>query len=264
VVRHTDTPARLVGVIARRIPRRGRGLCVLAALVLLATPRHSAADADALWRIVGDRCIPDQQQNGSPKPCELVDLVAGYAVLKDLVGDTQFLVIPTVRVSGIDSPEILAPNAPNYWEGAWQARGFVNARAHRELPRDVISLAINSVSGRTQDQLHIHVDCVRRDVQATLQKNAKDIGAHWTALPVKLSGHDYQAMRIDQPDLSRTNPFVLLADGIAGARADMAHYTLVVVGESSGFVLLAGHASPLSGDSGSGEELQDHACAAAH
>ena len=53
------------------------------------------------------------------------------------------------------------------------------------------------------------------------------------------------------------------ADGIPGARADMAHYTLVLVGVADGFVLLAGHADGIA-NRGSGEELQDHACAAAH
>ena len=72
------------------------------------------------------------------------------------------------------------------------------------------------------------------------------------------------AMRIKQPDLGRANPFLLLARGIPGADAEMARYTLVVVGDVNGFVLLADRASPAAGDRGSGEELQDHACAAAH
>jgi CDP-diacylglycerol pyrophosphatase len=229
---------------------------VAALFALLAVPRHTMADADALWHIVSTQCVPDQQQFNSPKPCALVDLSAGYVVLKDLVGDTQFLLLPTARITGIESPAILTPDAPNYWEAAWQARHFVDERGHRSMPRETISLAVNSIDGRTQDQLHIHIDCVRIDVAATLREHAGDIGTGWTAFPARLAGHDYMAMRIDQPDLAHTNPFDLLAQGIQGARADMAHYTLVVVGVPGGFVLLAGH--------GSGEELQDHDCAAAH
>ena len=234
-----------------------------ALLALLITPRPAASDADALWYIVNEQCLPDQQQLHSPKPCELVDLSAGYVVLKDRVGDTQFLVMPTARISGIESPEILASDAPNYWEAAWQARRYVEDRAGHPLPRDVIGLAINSASGRTQNQLHIHVDCTRLDVIAALHEHIDAIGTAWAQFPVKLSGHDYMAMRIDQPDLAHTNPFVLLADGIPGARADMAHYTLVVAGDPGGFVLLAGRATGIT-NHGSGEELQDHACAAAH
>ena len=228
----------------------------VALCAMLAAPHYAAADADALWYIVNEQCVPDQQQFHSPKPCDQVDLAAGYVVLKDRVGDTQFLLMPTAHITGIESPEILAPGSPNYWNAAWQARHFVDERAHRTMPPETISLAINSADARTQNQLHIHIDCLRLDVQAALREHAGDIGTAWGLFPAKLSGHDYMAMRIDRPDLGDANPFVLLADGIPGARADMAQYTLVVVGDPGGFVLLAGH--------GSGEELQDHACAAAH
>ena len=228
----------------------------VALCAMLAAPHYAAADADALWYIVNEQCVPDQQQFHSPKPCDQVDLAAGYVVLKDRVGDTQFLLMPTAHITGIESPEILAPGSPNYWNAAWQARHFVDERAHRTMPPETISIAVNSADARTQNQLHIHIDCLRLDVQAALREHAGDIGTAWGLFPAKLSGHDYMAMRIDRPDLGDANPFVLLADGIPGARADMAQYTLVVVGDPGGFVLLAGH--------GSGEELQDHACAAAH
>jgi CDP-diacylglycerol pyrophosphatase len=252
----------------------GRGLgggvscaAVLTAIALLCTPHTASADANVLWRIVSEQCVPNQKQNHTPQPCARVDLGGGYAVLKDLVGNTQFLLIPTTRISGIESADILSPNAPNYWADAWQARTFVEDRAHRHLPRDALGLAVNAISGRTQDQLHIHIDCVRLDVRGALHEHAAAIGTHWSRLPAPLVGHDYMAMRLEQPELGATNPFVLLAGGVAGARADMAHRTLVVIGDSDqgkdGFVLLAGHATPATGDWGSGEQLLDHACAVA-
>jgi CDP-diacylglycerol pyrophosphatase len=240
---------------------------LLAIALLCAFPRPASADSNALWHIVGERCVPDEKDNHSPRPCEEVNLAGGYAVLKDIVGNTQFLLIPTTRVSGIESPQIRAPNAPNYWEAAWQARRYVEERAHRTLPRNDIGLAINSISGRTQNQLHIHVDCMRLDVIAALRDHAAAIGPTWTKFPVPLAQHHYMAMRLAQPNLANVNPFVLLADGVPGARADMAHETLVVVGDTyqghDDFVLLAGHASPATGNWGAGEQLQDHACAAA-
>jgi CDP-diacylglycerol pyrophosphatase len=243
-----------------------RALPLIALAVLLA-PRPASADSNALWHIVSEQCVPDEKQNHNPHPCTKVDLADGYAVLKDLVGNTQFLLIPIARISGIESSEILAPDAPNYWADAWQARSSVEDRARRHLPRDGLGLAINAISGRTQNQLHIHIDCVRLDVRTALRAHAAAIGTQWQRFPVPLVGHDYMAMRLDQPDLGATNPFVLLADGVPGARADMAHETLVVIGDSSqgrdGFVLLAGHATPATGDWGSGEQLLDHACAAA-
>jgi CDP-diacylglycerol pyrophosphatase len=235
-----------------------------AALLFLFAIRPAVAeDPDVLWKIINQQCVPNEREYGQPKPCEKVDLTGDYVVLKDRDGATQFLVMPTERVTGIEDPAILAPNAPNYWEDAWEARSYVDERADRTMPRDTISLAINSISGRTQNQLHIHVDCVRPDVRNALHDHADAIGAAWTKFPEQLAGHGYMAMRIAAPDLTHSNPFDLLADDLPGAKTDMGHYTLVVVGQADGFVLLAGHATGLT-NRGSGEELQDHTCALAH
>ncbi|HEX4216814.1 MAG TPA: CDP-diacylglycerol diphosphatase, partial [Acidimicrobiales bacterium] len=138
-----------------------------------------AADPDALWNIVGGQCVPNQQAKQDPAPCVSVDLAGGYAVLKDQRGVTQVLVIPTTRVSGIESPALLDPAAPNYWADAWKARRNVEQFAHREIPREDLALAVNSVYGRSQDQLHIHVDCIRPDVRDALDTAMDRIGLKW-------------------------------------------------------------------------------------
>ena len=76
------------------------------------------------------------------------------------------------------------------------------------------------------------------------------------------------AMRVLGEDLGQANPFEFLAAGLPGARGDMRSYTMVVAGarfpdRGPGFVVLAHRADPGVGDPGSGESLQDHACALA-
>ncbi|MET0475762.1 MAG: CDP-diacylglycerol diphosphatase [Mycobacterium sp.] len=223
---------------------------------------HASSDPDALWRIVSTECVPNQLEHDDPAPCAAVD--DGSAVLKDLVGATQYLLIPTARSTGIEAPALLEPGAPNYFEDAWRARTFVDERAGWALPRDWVSLAINSAYARSQSQLHIHVDCVRADVRTALSEHAADVGGVWAPFPVPLAGHRYDAIAVDGDDLDAVNPFVLLADGIAGARGDMASRTLVAVGAvrpdgRPGFVILSDRADAGTGDLAEGEELQDHA-----
>jgi CDP-diacylglycerol pyrophosphatase len=247
---------------------------IVVAIVLLGTaPNGDAADHDALWKIVHGQCIPDQEQEGDPAPCALVDLrqgdAAGYAVLKDFVGATQYLLIPTARVSGIESPLLLAPGAPNYFADAWRERVYTERAAKRPLPRAAISLAINSAFARSQNQLHIHIDCVRADVRAVLQRQLAAIGDSWAPLAEPLAGHPYLAVRVLADALDGTNPFALLADGVPGARTAMGEQTLVAVGAefaggNPGFVILTDHLNSATGDKASGEELQDHDCALAH
>ncbi|HWA80517.1 MAG TPA: CDP-diacylglycerol diphosphatase, partial [Acetobacteraceae bacterium] len=136
-----------------------------------------AGNPSALWHIVHDRCVPNEQAHGNPAPCALVDLNRGYVVLKDIVGATQFLVLPTARVTGIESPAILVPGAPNYLQDAWAARRFVRARAPAPLSREDLSLAVNSIYGRSQNQLHIHVDCLRVDVRDALGRYLSGLSA---------------------------------------------------------------------------------------
>ncbi len=248
----------------RRLRRVAASL--LAVLAIATWMPSATADPNALWDIVTGQCVPDQLRTGNPAPCAQVDLDGGeprgYAVLKDLVGATQFLVIPTERVAGIESPHVLAPDAPNYFADAWRARTFVEQRAGRALRRDWLSLAINSADARSQDQLHIHIDCVRADVRQELAAHADDIGPGWAPFPVVLAGQQYLAMAVWDAGLDAVNPFTVLADGLPPGDT-MSAQTLVAVGATGpdgrpGFVLLAGRADPASPGSGHGEDLQDH------
>ena len=245
---------------------------LLALLVGLIPATGCAADPSALWNIVNGQCVPHQEAAHDPAPCAEVDLTQGvgrgFAVLKDIRGSAQYLLIPTARLSGIEDPALLQPDAPNYWAPAWKARSLVEERLHQTLPRDGFALAINSYYGRTQNQLHIHLDCIRPDVRETLKAHLSGLGTTWAPFPVPLAGSSYRAIRIDQENLETVDPFRLLAEGNPKAAADMGRHTLVLVGETfadgtPGFVLLNGQASLASADPGSGERLEDHSCAIA-
>jgi CDP-diacylglycerol pyrophosphatase len=246
-------------------------LALLAGLACAPAGAH-AADPSALWKIVNGKCVPHEQTDRDPSPCTSVDLAEGvgkgFVVLKDRDGIAQFLLIPTARISGIEDPAILDPNATNYWAAAWRARYFVEERLNTSLPRDAIALAINSSVGRSQDQLHIHIDCIRPDVREALAANLNKIGAAWMPFPTPLAGHSYQAIRINQETLDGVDPFRVLVNGDPKAGGDISKHTLVLVGEtfsdgSNGFVLLDDQANLMAGDHASGEQLQDHACAGA-
>jgi CDP-diacylglycerol pyrophosphatase len=161
---------------------------------------------------------------------------------------------------------LLAPEAPNYFADAWRERSYTERAAQHPLPRQAISLAINSAFGRSQNQLHIHIDCIRADVRAVLQRQVASIGDSWAPLSEPLAGHHYRAMRVQADALDGANPFRLLADGVPGARMAMGEQTLVLVGAefaggSPGFIILTNQVDLANGDHASGEELQDHGCA---
>jgi CDP-diacylglycerol pyrophosphatase len=242
---------------------------LLALLVLAAAGPARAENPDALWHLIHDRCVPGFLASADPAPCAEVDLPAGahggWVVLKDRDGATQYLVMPTEKITGIEDPAVLAPDTPNFFAAAWTARSYFVAKVGHDMTRGAISLAVNSPYGRSQNQLHIHIDCVRADVAAALANGLGGFGAGWT--PVTLAGHAYRARRLDGADLA-DNPFRLLADDPSVGAAGIGTHTLVVVAETfpdgrDGFLLLDDKVDVPTGDRASGEELQDHACAIA-
>jgi len=171
------------------------------AMVLPPPPVH--ANGQVLWGIVNGRCVPDQQASGKPDPCTEVSIAGGvdtgYAVLKDRVGVSQYLVMPTRLITGIEDAQLLAPGATNYFDPAWRVRRLVDQRLGTTLTRDDVGIAVNSIYGRSQDLLHLHVDCLRIDVRDDLHRRLTTLGRGWST-PITLAGHGYYALRIDGDD----------------------------------------------------------------
>jgi CDP-diacylglycerol pyrophosphatase len=248
----------------------GGRLLTLTALVLLgavlagyALQRHAARDR--LRSIVQEQCVPDWRTRHDPAPCSSVTLLTagadaqGYAVLHDRKGGAHFLLIPTRTVGGIESPAVQDPGTPNYFAAAWQARTVLATVTGVLPPRSAIALAVNQRRARSQDQLHIHMSCLKPEIAHALQQAHLSAGSTWT--PLQLQGYSYRALRLMGEELAPTNPVTLLAAGLPGARAALADYTLLLAGadfsEGPGFVLLAADRAP------GAELLLDASCALA-
>lgn len=221
---------------------------------------HASENPDILWHIVHARCAAKSGGQGTV-PCEETNARAGYAVLKDHTGPAQYLLIPTQRVTGMEDPAIIKKDAPDYFAYAWKQTERVNRHLAHPLPMDDMTLAINSAYGRTQNQLHIHVDCIRPDVKVALHWARPRLGTKWVAL--SLDGHGYRARLL--PVLPGARPFQLLATDMADPAGEMGQHTLVIAGMAQadgrpGFVLLDDRIDLQHGDHASGEELQDHTC----
>ncbi len=251
-----------------RLPERVPPVAFIVA-VAVSAPAH--ADPNALWRIVHDGCVPHYEAGNGPSPCAAVDLngsvTEGVAILKDLIGVAQMLAIPTRRITGVEDPQMLAPDAPPVFADGWKARTLVEARlGGRALPREAVALAINSQYARSQEQLHVHVDCVRVDVDKALRDYAPALDDQWRAMTVPLNGRTYFARRLLSDDLFHEEPLLrLVADGLPDAKAHMGAMTFAAVGanfgDAVGFVLLADVFSLEGG--GHAEDLEDHDCAIA-
>jgi CDP-diacylglycerol pyrophosphatase len=203
---------------------------------------------DALRQIVQDQCVVNWTRHNDPAPCERVFLAdgktshSGYAILADRKGGAHYLLIPTQTMAGTDAGELLDPDMPNYFAEAWHARDLLTKFVGHEVPRTAVGLAVNNVQNRSQDQFHIHIECLRREVMESLRAASDRLTGTWA--PIDVSGSTYQALRIGTLDLDGSNPFELLAALSPESRHHMGDYTLVVAGmqfaSGPGFVVLTG------------------------
>lgn len=224
------------------------------AAVLAASPA-AHADSNALWNIVHNKCVV------TTKPCTVVNTAEHYALLKDLRGVAQHLLIPTDKITGIESPALLDPKTPNFFNDAWKEQLAVDAKLPHPLPRDALSLAVNAQNSRSQNQLHIHIDCLSIQSHDALTKVANQLGTTWQPLPVEIAGHHFKAEKVEGDTLGSYNPFLELAKTLKDPSTEMAKQNLVVVGANfasgPGFIVLTDEAAPNHG----GEDVQDHTCA---
>lgn len=238
-------------------------LLICPLLLLCSQSAIAAADPHKLWEITSQQCVPSMQERGRPQPCAMVDLQRGFVILKDLVGPAQYLLMPTRRLTGIESPELLREDAPRYWAYAWEQRWRVAQKLGRPLEDEQLGVEINSAAARSQLHLHLHMDCMRRDVAASLARHRDDPLKQW--LPWHFEGHRYWVMRLPADALQQDDPFRLAAARSTYAAANMASQSLLLTGArladgSAGFFLVNMPANFDLQEPGSAEVLMDHDC----
>ncbi|WP_179046767.1 CDP-diacylglycerol diphosphatase [Nostoc sp. TCL26-01] len=217
------------------------------------------SDRDYLWKKV-QTCIKNQQDKNNPSPCLYVDLQKKYAVANGS-HQVEYLLLPTNKVSGIDDPQILKQNSPNYWQYTWEkANEYIPQKESKVKYRNQIGLAINSQESRMQDQLHIHMSCIDKDVSFRLDKaeQNKQITSQWTQTPnISLKGHQYSVKILENDSLKYNNPFHLVAKIVTPS--EMGHQSIAIAGrKKQGFYIIKDQSQGLH--KAAAEELLDENC----
>ena len=239
------------------------------ALLMLVCLLTGCAKSDALWGVVDKVCRVNYQQKHDPAPCAQIyspthDRRSAFTVIQNPRFHAHFILVPNARMSGIESPVLLEKDAPDYFGYAWTMRYRLAYEYGRPVPDDVLGLALNSAYGRSQNQLHIHLTCLREDVRRQLKAERPYIGREWTLLPDLLLRHPFYAKRIEQPALIGVNPIKSLADKFHLTPEQLAYYGVAVVPTTfenqPGFILLATRVGMGERNRASVESLLDKRC----
>ena len=240
---------------------------LLLCAVMAATPAYAGINPsrDVLW-VALQGCLLAKKATGRSFPCLAVDLgdkdLPGTAVLRAPGQPTHTVVMPTTAVVGVEAPQLQQSAGNSYWKAALAARSYVMDALGGRLPIESVGLAVNSVGGRSQDQLHIHLDCIKPAVRAALQRHSQRVRSTWSLFPVPLQGSRFFARRIEAAEVDTFNPFTALMQ-LPGRATDLRSTSFAVISPQQpdaqkAFYLLA-YRSPEA----HAEMLLDHGCSAA-
>ncbi|HEY2540184.1 MAG TPA: CDP-diacylglycerol diphosphatase [Stellaceae bacterium] len=210
---------------------------------------------NSLWSLA-QCCAKNLQSNAE---CRSYDAADKYIILKDnsRLKPAAYLIIPTIRVTGIEDKQIFLPPVVDFWTYGWQ-----QARLLVKRPAADIGLAINSARRRTQNQLHIHIACVLPAVARTLADNSDRIGAEpatAAALVLAPAQHSYRVIKVSAGLGGADSPFNLVA-AMPGAGGDMGSQSIAVVGSTTPGAYYVLDISDHGSSPGVAEELLDQTC----
>lgn len=120
-----------------------------------------------------------------------------YVIYKTRSEPHHYLLVPFADIPGIESPSVWKSGFPAWVALAWNFRDVTASHlgTHGVKTND-IGIAINSKYERTQDQLHIHMNCIKPDVVKMLTSIPPEI----TEKSFIWSGVKYHMIRF--PDAS--------------------------------------------------------------
>ena len=209
---------------------------------------------NSLWSLA--QCC--SRDLASDPGCRYYSADHDFIILKDHSPKkpAAYLIIPTMKVTGIEDPQIFRSPVVDFWQYGWREAQRLVAR-----PSVDTALAINSAVGRTQNQLHIHIACVLPEVADALAGNAAKIGSDPTApLGLRLGPFDHHYRVIATTGLAGGDSPFSLAAAMPDAAPDMARVSIAVVGSATlgAYYVLETRAG--GGNPGAAEELLDQFC----
>ncbi len=222
-------------------------LCVTLVFVAALGSLQAGYGRLLLWRTI-EACLLDHRIFDAPTPCLNVTpedrTDPGYAILRNPLDKSHIIVAPTVRIVGIEAAEAREPRTATYFADAWSNRRLAFPRGLPDVPADDIGLAINSQRGRTQDQFHIHVDCLRQDVKERLiAARLPLLPGQWSQVMLVDGGPPYSVTSL-AGNLAESNVIDLSAAHLQLSKKEMPSLTLAIVAlrtdpDNPRFVLLA-------------------------
>lgn len=215
--------------------------------------------------IVAQSCPLMQKISGSPWPCAAVELRKNglrTVLIKVPIRRSHFLIVPTAQIRGLESVLLLGHGSQELWAKALKSRKWVTQSVGRIVEDRDVAIAINSQQARTQDQLHLHVDCANASALRRLRSDDDLIDDRWRVLPYTMKGWKTWARRVGARELTELNLFALVR-GIPDVSPTLLDVSLALVSSNGSGADESFYFLVTEGRRADAERFLDHSCAVA-
>lgn len=222
-----------------------------ASTVTCPVPAPPPPNRNALWNLV--ECC----KQGKDTHCVIYNPNDAYIVAKDASKSKpeSYLIIPSIKMTGIEDSQTLNTPTLDIWQYGW-----TESLKMRKFDESNLGLAINSRQGRDQDQLHIHMSCVKSGVFKALEgvKVSSDPKSP-TKLQLPPNNNNYEAVLLKSL-VGNSSPFKILRQLPHVNAQNISEQSVAIVKgrDPQTFVFLNTYAHDK--DQGEAEELLNQTC----
>jgi CDP-diacylglycerol pyrophosphatase len=223
-----------------------------ASTVTCPVPAPPPPNPNALWNLV--ECC----KQGKDTHCVKYNPDDVYIVAKDASKSKPeaYLIIPSIKMTGIEDSQTLKTPTLNIWQNGWEV-----SLKRLKFDESNLGLAINSRKSRDQDQLHIHMSCVKSGVFKALEgvKVSSDPTSP-TKLQLPPNNNTYAAVLLERSLVGNSSPFKILRQLPHVNAQNISEQSVAIVKgrDPQTFVFLNTYAHDQ--DQGEAEELLNQTC----
>ena len=141
-----------------------------------------------------NKCVYAEKNHQSwPRFCSKVSVRkdTNYSILNSRDGLAKLLFLPNDNIHGVEDSILFSRRTPSYFNLAWENRFLMNKKLAKRLgqrvnleDRDYL-FSVNATQSRTQDRLHIHMTCMKKEYKRKFSdpENIKQYTFDWKKLP---------------------------------------------------------------------------------
>ncbi|WP_084624546.1 CDP-diacylglycerol diphosphatase [Xanthomonas cassavae] len=230
-------------------------LCIFGTMVYL-------TKIGTLWRTISEQCVPGFLHGNNPAPCLVVNPERDYVVLRSPAGPLHLLFVPLTRTLGSNAPWLNASNNPDYFKFAWQARDLLSKESGKTIPDTAVALTFDAYGWGTQDQLHLHLACLRPEVRNVLHTLGLALRSdRW--IEYRMLGHGYWLRAVSAEEFAAGNVLQQISHEAPVGTGGLNHSGVALAKLQDGRFVVAVLPRVLFGpdaSSGAASEMQDFSC----